>query len=289
MLQRTISKITESSWHQGFLGVGHSASAVLEGVSYEESDPFILFMDDKLDLPGGKPVGGAHPHAGFETLTLVLEGNNKDWKTGSFELMTAGKGIVHTEEITTKQKLRILQVWLALPLEKRWTEPFWQRILLEDVPTIKTDNYEIRVYSGGSNGLISPLINLTPLTLVDFRMKQYQTLMQQLPSNFGGLVYVIEGAVQIGNKTIKAGQAGWLNKISESVESEIQFSSLADETRFVLYAAKAHEAPIVSHGPFIGDTMQDIPRLYKAFRDGEMPHLNDLPEEQKLSHEQVIA
>src|SRR5690606_8897153 len=80
-------------WHNGFLGTGHRAMAVLEGVPYKDSDPFILFMDDSLNLPGGEPVGGAHPHAGFETLSLVLEGNEKDWKTGSFELMTAGKAL----------------------------------------------------------------------------------------------------------------------------------------------------------------------------------------------------
>ena len=122
MLQRKISNITQNDFHQGFLGSGHSVAAVLNGISYRQSDPFIVFMDDKLNLPGGEPVCGAHPHAGIETLTLVLEGNGTDWKTGSFEVMTAGKGIIHTEETTGEQKLRILQVWLVLPPKKRWIE-----------------------------------------------------------------------------------------------------------------------------------------------------------------------
>lgn len=283
MLQRSISKITQSSWHQGFLGTGHGASAVLEGIPYEESDPFILFMDDKLNLPGGEPVGGAHPHAGFETLTLVLKGNDKDWKTGSFELMTAGKGIIHTEEITSEQNLHILQVWLVLPPEKRWAQPFWQKILFENVPTIKDESHEIRVYSGTSNGLISPLKNHTPLTLVDFRMKSNQTILQELPVSYSGLIYVINGTVQVGNKTIKAGQAGWLDKPREQyTESEIQFLSLEDKTHFILYAAQPHNVSVVSHGPFIGDSMEDITRLYKEYRNGEMPHLDNLPDNQKI-------
>ena len=99
MTTRTIANITQSPWHQGFLGKGHQASAVLDGIAYQKSEPFILVMDDRLDLPGGEPVGGAHPHAGFETLTLVLKGNGKEWATGSFELMTAGKGILYCSEI----------------------------------------------------------------------------------------------------------------------------------------------------------------------------------------------
>lgn len=284
MLQRTIAKITQTSFHQGFLGKGHSAAAVLEGLPYQYTDPFIVFMDDRLNLPGGEPVGGAHPHAGFETLTLILKGNNEGWETGSFEIMTAGKGIVHTEEITSEQNIHILQVWLALPPDKRWATPSWQKILLENVPTIKNDQYEILVYSGSSNGLVSPLKNHTPLTVVDFKIKSNQTVVQQLPANYNGLIYVLKGSVKVGNETIEAGQAGWLNKSPEDLESEIQFTAADDDTHFVLYAAQSHNVPVVSHGPFIGDSMDDIARLYREYRDGEMPHLNDLPANQKTDY-----
>lgn len=283
MILRNISKITQNHWHNGFLGTGHRALAVLDGVSYQDSDPFILFMDDSLDLPGGPPVGGSHPHAGFETLTLVLEGNEKDWKTGSFELMTAGKGIVHTEEITTKQKIRILQVWLALPPEKRNAQPFLQKILLEDVPKIITGEYEVRVYSGSSNGLTSPLQNDTPFTLVDFRLNKNAAITQQIPSHFHGLVYVLKGKVKVGDKIIKAEQAGWLDRIeTEEFETEMQFEALDNDTHFVLYAGQPHKVPLVTHGPFVADSMEDIARMYKEFRNGEFHHLNDLPEEQKI-------
>src|SRR5690606_22336179 len=226
MIRRNISKITQNHWHNGFLGTGHRAMAVLDGVPYKDSEPFILFMDDRLNLPGGEPVGGAHPHAGFETLSLVLEGNEKDWKTGSFELMTAGKGIIHTEEITSKQKLRLLQVWLVLPPEKRYAEPFLQKILLEEVPKIKTDTYEIREYSRNSYGMNSPLKNHTPFTLVDFRLEEKAVVTQETPSHYRGLVYVLKGRVKAGDKIINAGQAGWVDKTVENGNTEIQFEAL---------------------------------------------------------------
>lgn len=283
MIRRNISKITQNHWHNGFLGKGHRAMAVLDGVPYKDSDPFILFMDDSLNLPGGEPVGGAHPHAGFETLSLVLEGNEKDWKTGSFELMTAGKGIIHTEEITSKQKLRMLQVWLVLPPEKRYAQPFLQRMLLEEVPKIKTDTYEIRVYSGSSNGLISPLKNHTPFTLVDFRLDNRAVISQEIPSHYNGLVYVLKGSVKAGDKIINAEQVGWLDKATEDGDTEIQFEALENDTHFVLYAGQPHNVPVVHHGPFVADTMEDIAQMYRDFRQGKFPHLNDLPDEQKVT------
>ena len=289
MIRRNISKITQNHWHNGFLGTGHRAMAVLDGVPYKDSDPFILFMDDSLNLPGGEPVGGAHPHAGFETLSLVLEGNEKDWKTGSFELMTAGKGIIHTEEITSKQKLRMLQVWLVLPPEKRYAQPFLQRMLLEVVPKIKTDTYEIRVYSGSSNGLISPLKNHTPFTLVDFRLDNRAVVSQEIPSHYNGLVYVLKGSVKAGDKIINAEQAGWLDKATEEGDTEIQFEALENDTHFVLYAGQPHNVPVVHHGPFVADTMEDIAQMYKDFRQGKFPHLNDLPSKQKIIYSSEIS
>ena len=289
MIRRNISKVTQNHWHNGFLGTGHRAMAVLDGVPYKDSDPFILFMDDSLNLPGGKPVGGAHPHAGFETLSLVLEGNEKDWKTGSFELMTAGKGIIHTEEITSKQKLRMLQVWLVLPPEKRYAQPFLQRMLLEEVPKIKTDTYEIRVYSGSSNGLISPLKNHTPFTLVDFRLEEKAVVTQEIPSHYNGLVYVLKGSVKAGDKIINAEQAGWLDKATEDGDTEIQFEALENDTHFVLYAGQPHNVPVVHHGPFVADTMEDIAQMYRDFRQGKFPHLNDLPSGQKTSYPSQIS
>lgn len=289
MIRRNISKVTQNHWHNGFLGTGHRAMAVLDGVPYKDSDPFILFMDDSLNLPGGESVGGAHPHAGFETLSLVLEGNEKDWKTGSFELMTAGKGIIHTEEITSKQKLRLLQVWLVLPPEKRYAEPFLQKILLEEVPKIKTDTYEIRVYSGNSNGLTSPLKNHTPFTLVDFRLEEKAVVTQETPSHYRGLVYVLKGRVKAGDKIINAEQAGWLDKTVENGNTEIQFEALESNTNFVLYSGQPHNVPVVHHGPFVADTMEDIAQMYRDFRYGKFPHLNDLPSIQKTSYSSQIS
>jgi len=283
MRKRSITKITQNHWHNGFLGAGHKALAVLDGIRYSDSDPFILFMDDCLDLPGGAPVGGPHPHAGFETLTLVLEGNGKDWKTGSFELMTAGKGIIHTEEITSRQKLRILQIWLVLPPDKRYTQPFLQKLLLENVPKIITDASEIRIYSGSSNGLHSPLKNLTPFTLIDFRLSKSAIVKQEIPLHYNGLVYVLKGSVQVDNKLVNAGQAGWLDKIPEEGNSQITFEATDVDTHFVFYAGQPHNMPVVHHGPFVADSMEDIKQLYKDFREGKFPHLNDLPPERIIS------
>lgn len=284
MKQRKIDRISSNPWHPGFLGEGHKAKAVVDGQDFERTDPFIILMDDVVNLPGDKAAGGPHPHAGFETVTFVLEGNSREFKEGSVELMTAGKGIIHTEEIKTKTDMRILQLWLALPPEQRWAEPFHQEILAEDTPTLRTDKAEIRVYSGASNGLTSPMINRTPLTLVDFRVNKNAEVSQELPGSYNGFIYVVDGSVWVSGKKVEQGQAAWFDQPTDDEDSIIKFSTEDDAARFVLYAAEPHGVPIVSHGPFIADTDDDIRRLYREFRQGMMPHLNDLPAGKKVKH-----
>jgi len=282
MYTRTIVQLVESPLHRGFLGEGHMAAAVINATDFFQTDPFILLMDDRLDLAGGPPVGGPHPHAGFETVTLVLKGDERDWITGSLELMTAGKGIIHSEVITAKSSLRILQMWLVLAPEKRWIAPAWQQLLPSMVPAIKTTQLNIRVYSGNSNGVSSPLRNNTPLILVDVVMEKIASFTQVLPAAYNALVYVIEGHISVGETSIGAGQAGWLNIPAGSGDSEIIITTTGQEARIVLYAAEPHHAPVVNHGPFIGDSRDDIARLYQEYKEGRLPHLNELPESSKI-------
>ncbi len=282
MVPRTIQRITSAPLHPGFLGTGHLAAAVVDGRDFPRTDPFIILMDDRLDLPGGEPVGGPHPHAGFETATFVLQGSGEHWPSGSYELMTAGKGIVHTEEISDPTNVRILQLWLALPPEQRWAEPRWQRIHVDQVPTHRADGAEVRVYSGSSHGLTSPIRNHTPFTLLDVYLQAGAHTTLEMPASYNGFLLVINGAVDAGGTELRTDQAGWLDTPSSEGNSTITLTATTD-TRVVLYAGQSHGAPIVSHGPFIGDSQADIMRLYQEYRQGKMPHLNDLPIERKVS------
>ena len=290
MIQRKISHIRHPKPRPGFLGQGHIAVPIIDGSHFEQTDPFILLMDDQLDLPGHGSVGGAHPHAGFETVTLVLEGDSnsssKTLQTGGLEWMTAGSGIVHTEEINTKVKMRILQLWLVLPKAKRWTTPKWQELHLANVPIKKEGGNEIRVYSGSSQDMTAPTQNETPTTLVDFRLEAGSELVQEIPASYNGFIYVIEGNVDVGEEKTRVGQnqVAWLDRPTDGGSSQIRFKGGEYGARFVFYAGEPQGAPIISHGPFIGNTHEDIVRLYQEYRMGNMGHVHDLPENQVVHH-----
>lgn len=281
-IKRELARIENPQGEPGFLGAGHIARPLMYN-NYAETDPFILLMDDFLYKKDTVPAGGPHPHAGFETVTLVLEGKLGDehhqLNSGDFQLMTAGSGVVHTEVIDKPGRMRILQLWANLPKEHRQALPRLQDLPLAHVPVVNENGLHIKLYSGSLAGITSPVQNYVPLIIADITMEPGVTTHQQLPANYNTFLYVLDGAVQVGEKEtlLYKDQVGWLNMVDQESASEVKITAAEEGARFVLYAGKPLHEHIVSHGPFIADTADDIARLYREYRQGKMKHISTVP------------
>jgi quercetin 2,3-dioxygenase len=271
----------------GFLGKGHTARPVI-AVDFEQSDPFIMLMDDRLEKTDHNPVGGPHPHAGFETVTLVLAGEigegEHGLKSGDLEMMTAGSGIVHTETISKPSSMHILQLWLNLPKQKRQAQPRVQHLKAAHVPTQTSDGVAVKVYSGTFAGITSPLKNHTPLIIAELKMNPNAKIEASLPSDFSSFIYLIEGSAEVGsdNTRLTKDEVGWLDRTDASGEQELAIIAGREGARLVIYAAQPQHHEIVSHGPFIADSMEEIRQLYADYRSGRMGHIHDVPKEHQF-------
>jgi redox-sensitive bicupin YhaK (pirin superfamily) len=175
-IQRRIARtITLPPPGPGFIGRGHTAvEVVTPRQGFAATDPFILLMDDRLDLDEMR-VGEAHPHAGIETVTLVIDGSIHDRDEGGLDAgdaqwMTAGRGIIHGEDVIARGATRVLQLWVTLPTSERLAPPRFQNIHLADIPIRREPGVELRLYSGGSGELDSPTLNHVPVTVADIRL-----------------------------------------------------------------------------------------------------------------------
>ena len=286
-IDRKLTTIYAPPSHPGFLGRGHIARPVIQ-VDFSQSDPFIALMDDMLEKKDYEPSGGPHPHGGFETVTLVLEGGFGDEEhemgAGDLEMMTAGSGIVHTETIDRPTKLRILQLWLNLPKNDRKASPRLQRLKAQTVPTTSQDGVTVKVYSGSFTGITSPIKNHTPIIIAEILMQPNASLSSVLPSDFTTFLYSIKGVVCVGadSKALQADEAGWLDRSDVAGDSRLSLKAGVDGARLVLYAAQPQRHEIVSHGPFIADSMEDIKQLYADYRAGKMMHIMEVSAEQQF-------
>jgi redox-sensitive bicupin YhaK (pirin superfamily) len=273
---------------RGFAGPGHTAVEIFGPQQLAATDPFVLLMEDTLDFRPGQPVGEPHPHAGIETVTFMLEGSLNDaaeglLETGDVAWMTAGRGVVHSEDVEATGHARILQLWVALPASERGTEPAVQVLHRDAVPVRREPGVEARVYSGRSGVLESPPQGRVPLTLVDLALEANASIEQDLPGRARAFVYVVDGSLRIGDETLQAGHVGWLDAVALA-ETFVRLAAGPDGARALLYAGAPLAEPLVHRGPFVAGSAAELDERFRAYRAGRFPRIGELVRAAKTPH-----
>jgi hypothetical protein len=174
--------------------------------------------------------------------------------------------------------VRLLQLWLTLPKANRWTAPSFQDLHLDRVPVRREPGIDVRVYSGSSGAVQAPTRNQVPVTIVEMTMKSGASIEQDLPTTYNGFVFVVDGSVRVGEDAtpIERNHVGWLDRPRGDGGSVVRLTAQGEGARLVLYAGQPQGTPIVSQGPFIGDTVDDLTRSYQEYRDGRFPRMSDI-------------
>lgn len=264
----------------GFAGPGHTAGEVFGPRDIARTDPFVMLMDDRLDFHPGQPVGEPHPHAGLETVTLLLEGSLNDPAEGLLEKgdlawMSAGRGVIHNEDVTATGYARILQLWVALPQALRGGLPDFELVPLSSLPIRREPGVEARLYSGRSGALVSPTRNRVPITIVDFRLEPGARVNQALPGAYTGFFLVDAGSVEAGGMALTAGELGWIDRL-DAAETDLALQAGPDGARVVLYAGQPIGEPLVQRGPFVAGSEAEITDFHRQYRSGAFARMRDV-------------
>ncbi|HEV3028806.1 MAG TPA: pirin-like C-terminal cupin domain-containing protein, partial [Planctomycetota bacterium] len=163
-----------------------------------------------------------------------------------------------------------------LPKKDRWVSPASQDIRGATVPVRREPGGELKLYSGSSGALRSPTRNYVPVTLAEIRLDPNGSISQDLDHADNGCVYGLEGTYQIEDRVLRGGEVGWLDRPKEKGAGTLRITAGENGARVVLYAGRMQHEPIVHHGPFVGDSNEDIVRAYQNYRAGHMGHISAL-------------
>lgn len=222
---------------------------------------------------------GSHPHRGFETVTIVYEGEvaHKDSTgqggtigPGDVQWMTAGSGILHEEfhsEGFAKSggTLEMVQLWVNLPAKLKMTKPGYQAILNKQIPTIdlKSGAGQARIIAGEFDGHAGPANTFTPLNVIDLKLKKGSTSIP-VPEGWNTSLVVLKGAVAAGEGVV-AKDAQMLMFSNQG--QDIQVNVLEDSIALLLSGEPINE-PIVGYGPFVMNTKEEIAQAMQDFNSG---------------------
>jgi len=155
-----------------------------------------------------------HPHIGLATVSYLFEGAilhrdslgfEQRIVPGAINWMTAGSGIVHSERTpddlrASGHKLELLQLWLALPDDKQEIPPHFSHYAAASIPQTQSDGVQIRVLIGEAHGVKSPVETYSPTLYAEYLLDEGASLV--LPAPKERAVYVVDGAVDIGDQTV---------------------------------------------------------------------------------------
>ena len=273
-----IHKQPEGHW----VGDGFPVHTVLDYQRHPELSPFLLLDHaGPADFPPAeKPRGvGWHPHRGFETVTVVLDGevdhqdtagNGGRIRAGDVQWMTAGSGLLHKEmhsDAFTKRggRFHALQLWVNLPAKSKMTAPRYQTLTNEAIPSLALPEGTVRVIAGEYAGVKGPAETFTPVNLLDARVRAGAKLRLNLRDGYSAGLYVVQGRISTNGETAADGELVVLDRKGDEVMIEAHTDALV----FVMSGAPIDE-PVAGYGPFVMNTSREIQQAFADYHAGRL-------------------
>lgn len=257
-----------------------------------ESDisPFLMldYAGPAYFPPSSQPRGvGEHPHRGFETVTIAYQGsvdhrdsagNSGTINPGDVQWMTAASGIVHEEkhgrEFTQGGgNFEMVQLWVNLPKAHKMSAPRYQSILREEIPVVVLgQGATARVIAGELQGVTGPAHTFTPLNVIDLHLVAGTQVHLPLPAGHNAALVLLRGGILVNGTNAAKGEAqmALLSRAGDFVEIEAE-----QDTTLLALTGEPIDEPVVSHGPFVMNTREEISQAMNDYRSGKMGRLTD--------------
>jgi redox-sensitive bicupin YhaK (pirin superfamily) len=247
-------------------------------------DPF-LFLNHhgpQIYPPANRGLPfGPHPHRGFETVTFVLDGDVAHRDSAGHESiigaqgvqwMTTGSGLVHSETSSDAFKasggrMEILQLWINLPARLKMTAPRYTGLQGSDIPLLSADDgrVQIQLIAGELDGQRSAFAPLTDVSVQTITMQASGKCHLAIPLSHNIFFYVVRGAV-----TVNGVQAQQRSLIEFENNGEALDIDAVSDALLVLCHATPYGEPVVSYGPFVMNTQEEIQTAIDDYRAGRL-------------------
>ncbi len=264
---RSIHKAGEPHW----VGDGFPVRTIFHYSDLgPELTPFLL-----LDLDW-------HPHRGFETVTVVYDGEVDHQDTaghqgsigpGDVQWMTAGSGVLHKEFHSSRFSRRggrfeVLQLWVNLPAKLKMTTPRYQGLVASDFPTasLPGEAGSLRVIAGEHEGTKGPARTFTPIKLFDLKLRAGKSARLRLGEGWSAALFVLDGGIKV-NASETAGREELV--VFERAGDEVEIEAETDARLFVMSGEPIDE-PIAGYGPFVMNTQQETRQAMIDLQTGRM-------------------
>ena len=269
---------------QHWVGDGFPVRSLFSYAGGNEFDPFLLldYAGPHEFEPGENKRGvGEHPHRGFETVTILYQGELEHRDSsgshgtigpGDVQWMTAASGIVH-EEFHSRQfsdeggMLEMVQLWVNLPAAAKASPPKYQDLRDDQFPrvSIPNDGGFARVIAGEFMGARGPAATFTPINVWDLQLNAGSSLDVRVPSGHSSLLIVQDGKLSVNAESTKSVELVVFDRQGESINAKAEEAS-----RILILTGEPLGEPVVGQGPFVMNSHEEIQQAVFDYQAGKM-------------------
>jgi redox-sensitive bicupin YhaK (pirin superfamily) len=257
-----------------------------DGQDFDWSRPYRMYHGDKI------PGFPQHPHRGFETLTAVLAGNcdhtdslgnSGRFSSDDLQWMTAGKGVVHSENFPLVHQdkpntLRLFQIWLNLPARSKMVAPSYKMLWAEQLVKVPgTGGAVARVFAGalGSLGKAQAgpsaswgVVEENDVGVFHLTLPAGGSSFTFPPANYGAAIarslYIVDGQnVSLDGRVVPGKAAVELNA---EYALEVTNTHATAEAEVLVLQGRPIGEPVAQHGPFVMNTRKEIEAAFSDYQ-----------------------
>jgi len=243
--------------------------------------PFLLldYAGPHVFAPNaGAPRGvGQHPHRGFETVTIVYDGevSHRDSSggggtigTGDVQWMTAAGGIIHEEFHSAGFSkaggpFRMVQLWVNLPAKDKMSPPKYQAITDAQIPVATFAGGRARVIAGTFGGVHGPATTFTPINVWDLRLEAGAEVKLDLPEGHTSMIVVLSGRVLVDERDVR--EAEIVRFSTAGAGAAVRADS---DAMLLVLTGEPIDEPVVGYGPFVMTSEDEIRQAITDFNSG---------------------
>jgi len=232
----------------------------------------------------------AHPHRGFETVTVVLEGfvDHSDshgasgrYGNGDVQWMTAGAGLQHTEMFPLLSRdhtnpLELFQIWMNLPRSRKYSKPHYKMLWAEDIPVYSEKDAngkstEITVIAGKTGDTRAPAPapdswaadpgNEVVIWLIKMEPGAQWTIPVASPDVNRSLYFYRGGRIHIAGIDVNL-----YHSVDLAADQPVIIENGSQQAWLLLLQGAPINEPVMQHGPFVMNSMEEIKQAFDDYR-----------------------
>jgi redox-sensitive bicupin YhaK (pirin superfamily) len=188
--------------------------------------------------------------------------------------MTAGGGIIHSETPSASVleqggRAHGFQIWVNLPARLKMTQPRYQELSAEQIPTATTADglARVKVIAGEALGVRAAIDTHTPIVYQDWSLEPGADVTVELDAAERALVYVFQGSARVGDagKAVLDGQLAVLG-----AGDAVRLRGSEEKARLLLLAGAPLGEPVARYGPFVMNTTRELEQAFQDYQSGRM-------------------